>query len=80
MEINILEIMLTSLCFFSIVPIIIFFKRKKSSNNIEIFLELYNDKMKSNLEKLNKGNKTIDEIEEKILICKKKLNMKIFDK
>ena len=79
MEIKVLEIILIGLCLFSVIPIIIFFKRRKTSTNVDMLLELYNSKMESNLEKLNQGNKKIDELEQKILICKKKLNMKKFN-
>lgn len=79
MEIKVLEIILIGLCLFSIIPVIIFFKRRKTPTNVDMLLELYNNKMESNLEKLNQGNKKIDEIEQKILICKKKLNMKKFN-
>lgn len=79
MEIKVLEIILIGLCLFSVIPIIIFFKRRKTPTNVDMLLELYNNKMESNLEKLNQGNKKIDEIEQKILICKKKLNMKKFN-
>ena len=36
--------------------------------------------MNEDLKVLELGNKKIDEIEKKILVCKKKLNMKLFDK
>lgn len=80
MEINILEIFLLILCLISIIPIIIFFKRKTNQTDIKQLIEIYNDKMKENLEQLNQGNQTIDELEHKILICKKKLKMNIFKK
>ena len=81
MELKFLEIIILLLCLLSIVPIIIFFKRKKQPiTDVDKLIQLYNEEINNNLEKLNKGNKIIDEIEQKILICKKKLKINIFDK
>ena len=58
----------------------IFKKKKQHENNIYQLIQHCNDTMQKDIEELNKGNQKIDEIERKILICKKKLKMKKFNK
>lgn len=72
--------------FFSIVIIItilfIFFVLFKTEDNIdyEKLYQFVTQQEEENLLTLNKGNKEINKIEEQILECKKKLNMKLFRK
>ena len=79
--IEFLRIVLAFLCILAIVPVIVFFARKNQPEvDVYKIKKMCDDKMEEDLETLNKGNKKIDEIEKKILICKKKLNMKLFEK
>lgn len=72
--------------FFSIVIIItvlfIFFVLFKTEDDIdyEKLYQFVEQQEEENLLTLNKGNKEINKIEEQILECKKKLNMKLFRK
>ena len=77
-----LEIILGILCILGLIVIVIFFIRKKDDNEFNVYklINQFNEQMKSDIETLEQGNREIDEIERKILVCKKKLNMKLFDK
>ena len=77
-----LEIILGILCILGLIVIVIFFIRKKGDNEFNVYklINQFNEQMKSDIETLEQGNREIDEIERKILACKKKLNMKLFDK
>ena len=76
-----LEIILLFLCILGCCAVVIFFIRKnRKEPDVDELIKQFNSQKESNLEKLKQGNKKIDEIEKKILICKKKLNMKLFDK
>lgn len=77
-----LEIILGILCILGLIVIVIFFIRKKGDNEFNVYklINQFNEQMKSDIETLEQGNREIDEIERKILTCKKKLNMKLFDK
>lgn len=81
MEITKLQIILFGLCALSGVAIIIFALRKndKEIDYDRIIRQLNNQKVQD-LNILDRRNKEINKIEEKILKCKKKLNMKLFDK
>lgn len=81
MEITKLQIILFGLCALSGVVIIIFALRKndKEIDYDRIIRQLNNQKVQD-LNILDRRNKEINKIEEKILKCKKKLNMKLFDK
>lgn len=81
MEITKLQIILFGLCALSGVAIIIFALRKndKEIDYDRIIRQLNNQKVQD-LNNLDRRNKEINKIEEKILKCKKKLNMKLFDK
>ena len=80
-EIVFLELILGFLCLLGLVAIIIFFIRKNDKGiDVEELIDKANNCMKDDLIKLELGNKKIDEIEKKILECKKKLNMNLFDK
>ena len=75
-----LEIVLGFLCLLGLVAVIIFFIRKNDQGmDVDKLIKNANNQMNENLKALDLGNKKIDEIEKKILICKKKLNMKLFD-
>lgn len=79
--IEFLRIVLAILCIIAIAPVIVFFVRKNQPEvDVYKIIKMCDDKMEEDLETLNQGNKKIDEIEKKILICKKKLNMKLFEK
>ena len=76
-----LEIILGILCLFGVIAIIIFFVRKNDKGiDVDTWIKNANNQMSEDLKLLELGNKKIDEIEKKILICKKKLNMTLFDK
>lgn len=79
MEIEQLRVLLMSLCGLSVVPILIFMLRKKDPGiDYDKIINQLNDQQDKDLKTLELGNKKIDELESKILICKKKLNMKLF--
>ena len=70
---------LIGLCCISLLMFIIFIL-KNSDDNIDydkIIAEL-NKQKENDLETLDNGNKEIDKIEKKILICKKELGIKLF--
>lgn len=75
----VLEIILFCLCFLGGISILVFLLRKcdDGMDYNRIIREL-NEQKAENLDKINKGNKQIDEIEEKILKCKRKLDWKLF--
>lgn len=76
-----LELILLILCFFGVFAVVIFFIRKNDKGpDIDSLIQQYENQMKNDIEILELGNKEIDKLEEKILICKKKLNMKLFNK
>ena len=76
-----LEIILGVLCLLGIVAVIIFFIRKNDKGiDIDKLIRQFNEQKESDLKTLEYGNKKIDEIERKILTCKKKLKMQLFDK
>ena len=76
-----LEIVLGFLCLLGLVAVIIFFVRKNDKGiDVDTWIKNANNQMNEDLKVLELGNKKIDEIEKKILVCKKKLNMKLFDK
>ena len=86
MEVEFLKILLIILCLISIIPVALFFVRRKEKDTgvdyeqIEKIIAIANEQMQLDLKTLDLKNKEIDEIEQKILICKKKLNMKLFRK
>ncbi|MBQ4584058.1 MAG: hypothetical protein IJA94_04150 [Bacilli bacterium] len=77
----IVEILLLFLCILGIVPIIIFFMRKNDTG-IDYYriINEWNEMEEQNLETLALGNKEIDNIEKKILECKKELKIRLFRK
>ena len=76
-----LEIILLFLCILGCCAVVVFFMRKNRKElDVDKLIKQFNNQKESDLEKLKQGNKQIDDIERKILICKKKLNMKLFDK
>lgn len=76
-----LEIVLGFLCLLGLVAVIIFFVRKNDKGiDVDTWIKNANNQMNEDLKVLELGNKKIDEIEKKILVCKKRLNMKLFDK
>lgn len=81
MEIIILEIILLILCSFGVGAVIIFFKRKNQSDNyFDVLIKKLNHQMGQDLKELDRGNKEINKLEQEILICKKQLHMKLFEK
>lgn len=75
----ILQILLFGLCVLGGIAVLIF-ALKKWDNGIDydrIIREL-NEQEEKDLDIINKGNKQIDELESKILDCKKKLGFKLF--
>ena len=81
MEITYLQIILFGLCALSGIAVLIFALRKndKGIDYDKIIREL-NERKEKNLNTLDIKNKEIDKIEKQILECKKKLNIKLFDK
>ena len=77
----IVEILLLFLCILGIVPVIIFFMRKNETG-IDYYriINEWNEMEEQNLETLALGNKEIDNIEKKILECKKELKIRLFRK
>ncbi len=77
----IVEILLLFLCILGIVPVIIFFMRKNDTG-IDYYriINEWNEMEEQNLEILAQGNKEIDNIEKKILECKKELKIRLFRK
>lgn len=81
MEITYLQIILFGLCALSGIAVLIFALRKndKGIDYDKIIREL-NERKEKDLNTLDIKNKEIDKIEKQILECKKKLNIKLFDK
>lgn len=81
MEITSLQIILFSLCGIGGIAIIIFALRKNDKGiDYNKIIRQLNERKVQDLNILDSKNREIDKIEEKILKCKKKLNMKLFDK
>lgn len=81
MTLHPLEIIILILCFFALGAVIIFFKRKSlPSNHYEVLINNLNLQKEKDLKELEKGNKEINKLEQEILICKKQLHMKLFEK
>lgn len=81
MEIIILKTILLILCLFGILAVIVFFKRKNSEeNNITFLIQKLEHQKSLDLKIIEKRNKEITKLEQEILKCKKKLNMKLFEK
>lgn len=77
----ILQILLFGLCVLGGIVVLIFALRK-CDNGIDydkVIREL-NEREEKDLDIINKGNKQIDELESRILDCKKKLGFKLFKK
>jgi len=77
----VVEILLLFLCILGIVPVIIFFMRKNDTG-IDYYriINEWNEMEEQNLETLALGNKEINNIEKKILECKKELKIRLFRK
>ena len=75
------ETILLILCVLGIIPVIIFFLRKNQSDvdYYKVIREL-NEQEEQNLDELALGNKEINNIEKKILECKKELKIRLFRK
>lgn len=59
----------------------IFYKRKKvSNNNVDDLINNYKLELEKQQDIVNNQNKEINLLERKILKCKKKLKMKLFEK
>ena len=77
----IIEIILLILCFISMINIVIFILRKNDEEvNYYRLIKDLNERKKMDLEVLRQGNKEIDDIEYKILECKRELGFKLFKK
>ena len=80
-KVAILQMILFVLCFLGGITILIFVLRKNDQGiDYDKIITLMKKQTEENLEALNEGNKKIDKIESKILDCKKKLKMELFDK
>lgn len=66
------------LIFVTILFMLIVFLPKNDTIDYEKLYRMYVEESEQNLNTLNIKNKEIDKIEEKILICKKKLGWKLF--
>ena len=77
----VVETILLILCVLGIIPVIIFFLRKNQTDvdYYKVIREL-NEQEEQNLDELTLGNKEIDNIEKKILECKKELKIRLFRK
>ena len=77
----VVETILLILCVLGIIPVIIFFLRKNQTDvdYYKVIREL-NEQEEQNLDELMLGNKEIDNIEKKILECKKELKIRLFRK
>jgi len=77
----VVETILLILCVLGIIPVIIFFLRKNQTDvdYYKVIREL-NEQEEHNLDELALGNKEIDNIEKKILECKKELKIRLFRK
>lgn len=77
----IIETILLLLCFISMVNIVIFILRKNDNNvDYDKLIRNLNEQKISDLEMLEYRNKEIDDIEFKILECKRKLGFNLFRK
>lgn len=78
-EVIILQMILFILCGLTAIALLIFILRKNQQDiDYNKYITMMKEQTEFNLETLNKGNKKIDNLEERILICKKKLRMKLF--
>lgn len=77
----VVETILLILCVLGIIPVIIFFLRKNQTD-VDYYkvIRKLNEQEEQNLDELALGNKEIDNIEKKILECKKELKMPLFEK
>lgn len=81
MEITYLQIILFGLCSLSGIAVLIFALRKNDNGmDYDKIIKELNERKEKNLNTLDIKNKEIDKIEKQILECKKKLNIKLFDK
>ena len=78
-EVIFLQMILFILCGLTGIAILIFILRKNQQDiDYNKYIVMMKEQTEFNLETLNKGNKKIDDLEEKILNCKRKLRMKLF--
>ena len=74
-----LKIIFFGLCLISSVALLIFiFRAGDQDIDYDKIIRYLNKQKEDNLRLLSEGNKKINEIEKKILECKKKLNMPLF--
>ena len=72
-------IVIFSLLMLSLLVFLIFYLRKHDKGlDYNKYMKLMKKQTEDNLAILSQGNKEIDQIEEKIRICKKKLGIKLF--
>ena len=75
----ILQILLFGLCVLGGIAVLIFALRKWDNGiDYDRIIRELNEQEEKDLDIINKGNKQIDELESKILDCKKKLGFKLF--
>lgn len=75
----ILQILLFGLCVLGGIAVLIFALRKWDNDiDYDRIIRELNEQEEKDLDIINKGNKQIDELESKILDCKKKLGFKLF--
>lgn len=78
-KIIILYVAFFSICLvFSLRCIIKVLRKNEETYDYHKIVEITNKQTKDNLKRLNRGNKKIDNLERKILHCKKKLGMKLY--
>lgn len=75
----ILQILLFGLCVLGGIAVLIFALRKWDNGiDYDRIIRELNEQEEKDLDIINRGNKQIDELESKILDCKRKLGFKLF--
>lgn len=78
-ELAFLQIMLFGLCVLGGISVLIFGLRQCDDDiDYDRIIRELNEREEKDLDIINRGNKQIDELESRILECKKKLGLKLF--
>ncbi len=77
---EVLQFILLGICIFCIIFFFFGLGRIDWDTNVEEVLRLYRKEVERTKKELDEGNKKINDIENKIYKCKKKLNISLFDK
>lgn len=81
MKSNEMQMLLLILCGLGLIVFIIFILRIKDEGyDYDAIIAKLNEEEQKDLENLKSGNREINEIESKILKCKKELGIKLFNK